>query len=158
MTRGALPSLSKPYAAERHLDLTSIQVAFCERCPKLGRRTELVFGTDAIGRTTTRCPRCDGVAPRRAANPNEVLRPQALISAAQLLPPCPPGVLRCQSCARPVVGDARLCPKCELPGLKEAREAPAESTTSVRTRPCPGCGAPTIVRRGPPPKTCEACG
>lgn len=118
MTRAAPPSVFKPYAAERTLDLSSVQVAFCERCPKLGRRTELVFGTDAIGRTTTRCPACDGVAPRRPANPNEVLRPQALIAESQLLPPCPPGVLRCQGCARPVEGDARLCQRCEMPALR----------------------------------------
>jgi hypothetical protein len=112
------PGVFGPYAAERSMDRANIETVYCGRCPQFGRKTEIVFGTDAIGRTTERCPACDGVAVRRdPPNPNEVLRPQALIPASRLLPPCPPGKLRCQNCAKPVAGDARLCAACELPGL-----------------------------------------
>lgn len=109
-----------PYAAEQHVLANAIgEVVYCTRCPTFGRRTVLVQKADAIGRMTDRCPACDGVAPPRKALPDEIFRPQALIGKAQLLPACPAGVLRCQSCAHPVVGDARLCPKCELPGLSK---------------------------------------
>jgi hypothetical protein len=118
--RSANPAVFGPYAAERAIEFANSEAVYCARCPQFGRKTELVFGCNAIGQTTTRCPACDGVAPRRKANPNEVLRPQALIGAAQLLPPCPPGVLRCQSCAHPVEGDERLCVKCALPGLSKS--------------------------------------
>jgi hypothetical protein len=118
--RSANPAVFGPYEAERAIEFANSEAVYCARCPQFGRKTELVFGCNAIGQTTTRCPACDGVAPRRKPNPNEILKPQALIGPAQLLPPCPPGVLRCQSCAHPVEGDERLCVKCALPGLSKS--------------------------------------
>lgn len=139
MTRAAPASVFQPFEQERALELQSQQVVFCGRCQKDGLRTALVHKLDAIGRTVTRCPICDRVAPPTRLNPNEVLRPQSLISEAQLLPACPPGVLRCQSCARPVDGDARLCERCELPGLGKGKE---KQKRSYKPRPCEylGCG------------------
>jgi hypothetical protein len=110
------PGVFGPYDAERHL-ASDIETVYCTRCPHHGRRTALVITFDAIGREVERCPVCDGVAKPQRLNPNEVLKPQALIGRAQLLPPCPPGKLRCQSCAKPVEGDERLCVTCALPGL-----------------------------------------
>lgn len=114
-----------PYAPEQLLDRGKVDVVHCTRCRAEGRTTAVVFGSDAIGRTTSRCPVCDGVRKPRRASPDEVLKPQALIAPAQLLPACPPGKLRCQSCAHPVEGDERLCEKCSLPGLSKADRARA---------------------------------
>lgn len=152
-----------PYSAEKAvLALESGEVVYCTRCPHHGRRTALVQKTDAIGRITERCPVCDGVAPARKALPDEIFRPQALIGKAQLLPPCPPGRLRCQCCARPVVGDARLCVKCELPGLskkdvarmhreREDREAAAAPRRPKPELPRPLYGAFATPAKAPPP-------
>jgi hypothetical protein len=76
------------------------------------------------------------------------------------LPPIEPGQLRCQRCARGVEDDMRFCPTC-----KDAREderraaAPPRRTRKVKptTRPCLNCHAPMPIRRGRPPKNCEAC-
>jgi Helix-turn-helix domain len=106
------------YSAEHILQPAALgDVAYCARCKKLGRQTPLVQKSDAIGRVRDRCPRCDGVSKPQPRHPDEVLRPQALISPAELLPSCPAGKLRCQACAHAVEGDARLCARCELPGL-----------------------------------------
>lgn len=143
-----------PYSAEKGVLANEAgQVAYCTRCPHHGRRTVLVQKTDAIGRVTERCPVCDGVSPPRQYNPDEVLRPQALIGKAQLLPPCPPGRLRCQSCAYPVVGDARLCPKCELPGLARGdvsrmqREREEREAAAAPPRPRPEMPRPLFPDR-----------
>lgn len=61
-----------------------------EQCPK-GCGELLQFGTDAIGRETSRCPKCDGVSRPRRINPNEVLIPQGLVQAYRSLPPAVPG-------------------------------------------------------------------
>lgn len=115
-----------PYTPEKQFERGKVDVVHCARCRTAGRTTPVVFGTDAIGRTTSRCPICDGVKKPRKALPDEIFRPQALIGTKQLLPPCPPGKLRCQACAWPVEGDERLCVKCALPGLSKADRAIAQ--------------------------------
>jgi hypothetical protein len=147
-TRAPAAGVFGPYAAEKTLLAADAELAFCLRCREHGRKTALVQSIDAIGNVRDRCPVCDGVRRKPARrNPNEVLRPQALIGKAQLLPPCPPGVLRCQSCAHPVVGDARLCPKCELPGLSRKEIAAAHRAREDRELAArPPRPAPTMPR------------
>lgn len=104
-----------------------------EPCARCGRALE--FTLDPIGRVRGRCPRCDGVAPKQAHHPDEVLVPQTLVAAARALPPIAPGQLRCQRCARGVRGHARFCsPACRDP------ERPAP-------RPCARCGARFLPTR-----------
>lgn len=152
-----------PYTPEKAFERAKVDVVHCARCRDAGRATPVVFGTDAIGRTTTRCPVCDGVKKPRKALPDEVFRPQALIGTAQLLPPCPPGRLRCQSCARPVEGDERLCVECQLPGLSKAdraklqREREDREAATAAPRPRPTLPKPLFshsvgVHREAPPK------
>lgn len=78
----------------------------CARCDGPMKVTH-----DAIGRSRLRCPRCDGIAPVRARHPDDAMIPQGLVRAGAL-PPLAPGQLRCQSCARGIVGRARLCADC----------------------------------------------
>lgn len=142
-----------PYSPEAGLDPRNVDVVYCTRCPTLGRRTALVQKADAIGRMTERCPACDGVAPARPVLPDQVFRLQALVGKRELLPPCPPGVLRCQSCAHPVVGDARLCVKCELPGLSKReiaqkhREREDREAAAAPRRPRPEMPRPLHLTR-----------
>ena len=89
----------------------------------------LEFGTDAIGRTTERCPRCDGVAKRRKPNPNEALVPQGLVPAYRSLPPATPGE-PCAHCGHVVPGPGRT--RKPMPLRPETR--------------CLGCG--DVVDRG----------
>jgi hypothetical protein len=111
----------------RTQELTSIQVIACQKCHR-----DLVTKMDAIGRTTYRCPTCDGVSKPRPRHPDEACMPQSLVKmSASALPRIALGQLRCQQCAQGVEGRARLCERC-LRGV----------TT------CVGCGSKTLRARG----------
>jgi hypothetical protein len=112
----------------------------CARCDG-----DMVITHDAIGRPRRRCPRCDGVAKRTPPHPDDVFMPQGLVRANGL-PAIAPGQVRFQRCAHGITASARFCVECVNTRL-----------TAEKTRPCPKCGRPTVIRRGRPPKDCEAC-
>jgi hypothetical protein len=113
----------------------------CARCDG-----PMTITHDALRRPRKRCERCDGVAAPRPPHPDEVLRPVTLASlTAAALPPVEPGQLRCQRCAKGVVGDVRFHPECLRARAREKRQ-----------RRC-SCGAPFVRRHGSSSDACPAC-
>lgn len=115
------------------------------RCPK-GCGDYLVFTPDAIGRMRERCPTCDGVNRRPSSLAPDLLRvtPQELVPVARVgtytLPPVTAGQLRCQRCARGVVGLHRFCVDCSTAQsavAKPPKPAPALVPVARVTRPLP---------------------
>lgn len=112
-------------------------VSQSELCPK-GCGEHLQFGTDAIGRETARCPKCDGVARPRRINPNEALIPQGLVPAFRQLPPAVPGQ-PCAHCGHVVPEPKRVrAPKSVLPDIH-----------------CRGCGDVIPRKHGRPAVWCQ---
>lgn len=113
----------------------------CARCDG-----PMTITHDALRRPRKRCERCDGVAAPRPPHPDEVLRPVTLASlTAAALPPVEPGQLRCQRCAKGVLGDVRFHPECLRARAREKRQ-----------RRC-SCGAPFVRRHGSSSDACPAC-
>ena len=102
-------------------------------CPK-GCGEHLQFGVDAIGRETSRCPKCDGVAKPRKINPNEALIPQGLVAGRLALPPARPGQ-PCAHCGHRV-------PKPRRPPTPPTPEREAELKALRPDLCCRGCGDP----------------
>jgi hypothetical protein len=110
---------------------------------------------DALGRDRKRCPRCDGVARHVTVHPDDAQIPQGLVRAMPALPPVEPGQLRCQVCAKGVVGNVRFHPECgrrrKLDQMRESRGR------HWAPRTCRKCGRAMPKKVGRPRKFCEAC-
>lgn len=138
--------MSNRISAELERDLPTDQTIPCLKCGG-----DTVTKMDAIGRTRQRCPRCEGVSPVRPRHPDEALVPQTLVrsNTQRALPPIAEGQLRCQRCARGVVGRARLCRACDPPkGTNQQRSYPP--------KPCAKCGY-NFQPTGPRALWCDRC-
>ena len=130
-----------------------VSIPQSQLCPK-GCGSTLQFGTDAIGRETSRCPKCDGVAKPRKISPNEALIPQGLVPAYRELPPPVPGE-RCAHCHQRIPQPKP--PRPPLSNLCKGGCGTMVSSLGGRKR---WCNRPECLAQKPgyrPPPRCIAC-